>query len=322
MTLVLTAACPYYVVQVADRLVSMRDHKGVRPGDPQANKTIVYQASDAIVVIGYAGLAYIGEVPSDEWMVEILWGTSLGEERAGRSFAVRMGRGANHWNIGFAIQRLSQAIADKIPLKERFEVSIAGWQTKDRRFFPILIDLHKLENGAVHVERAPRHWVPGSDFRIHSIGARVDRSDLGSRLERYRSGKGVRINAPQVETLLVEAIRHAAAREATVGSDLLSVYLPIPGTDIPRSRFLPLHQHSGVITGTNNRVAVDQTPWIIGRNGMMAPCFQVGDTETAVLGSRFIVGGAPPGNEGVVAAISSVRRPSLSQLRNRTRRQS
>lgn len=53
------------------------------PFDPEANKTIVYVARDAIVSIGYTGRAYLEGRPTDQWIAEQL----IGEEVASRARA-------------------------------------------------------------------------------------------------------------------------------------------------------------------------------------------------------------------------------------------
>jgi hypothetical protein len=72
VTQVLTWGCPNYFVQVSDRLVT-----GGSRSDPCANKTVVYRARDALVSIGYSGIAYVDQTPTDDWIVEHLWGNSL-----------------------------------------------------------------------------------------------------------------------------------------------------------------------------------------------------------------------------------------------------
>ena len=51
MTLVLSVSCPAYALHVSDRLVS----KGGKPHDPLANKTVVFRATDGLLVFGYTG---------------------------------------------------------------------------------------------------------------------------------------------------------------------------------------------------------------------------------------------------------------------------
>jgi len=75
MTLILGQASRDYVLQVTDRLVT----KGNRPFDPLANKNIVYCARNALVAIGFTGIAFLGDIPTDQWIVEQLTGTSLTE---------------------------------------------------------------------------------------------------------------------------------------------------------------------------------------------------------------------------------------------------
>jgi hypothetical protein len=86
MSLVLTAACPIFTVQVSDRLISTEARRPGpatnepvtrRPYDALSNKSIVYRASNAMVSMGYVGSAYLEGKPTDEWLAERLWGESL-----------------------------------------------------------------------------------------------------------------------------------------------------------------------------------------------------------------------------------------------------
>jgi hypothetical protein len=70
MTFVLARTSRNYVLQIADRLVTRAD----RPYDASANKTILYRTANGIVTIGYTGLAYVGDVPTDKWIVEQITG--------------------------------------------------------------------------------------------------------------------------------------------------------------------------------------------------------------------------------------------------------
>ncbi len=68
MTLILTLATPRYILQVSDRLVTRGDSRF----DPASNKIVIYHAKNALVAIGYSGLAYLEGVPTDQWIAQKL----------------------------------------------------------------------------------------------------------------------------------------------------------------------------------------------------------------------------------------------------------
>jgi hypothetical protein len=65
VTQILTFACPLSIVQVSDRLLTALQQGKSREFDPIANKTLVYRANDALVSIGYSGIAYIDNMPTE-----------------------------------------------------------------------------------------------------------------------------------------------------------------------------------------------------------------------------------------------------------------
>jgi hypothetical protein len=68
MTQILTSASWGGACQVSDRLVTV-DGSAF---DPAANKSIVIGAKDGIAALSYTGLAFLGGVPTDQWLAELL----------------------------------------------------------------------------------------------------------------------------------------------------------------------------------------------------------------------------------------------------------
>jgi hypothetical protein len=77
MTLILTFASPFYVLQVSDRLVTVSG----KEFDAVANKNVIYLARDADATIGYTGRAFVDRVPTDQWIAEKLGGSRAEGER-------------------------------------------------------------------------------------------------------------------------------------------------------------------------------------------------------------------------------------------------
>jgi len=113
MTLNVVACNYWHVVQVSDRRLTLN---GI-PWDDAANKCVVVGCRDALLSITYTGLAYIGEVPTDEWIHGIV-DASPGAKRS----------------MGFVVDLLeraaTEAFASQIPLIDRgspLTMLIAGW---------------------------------------------------------------------------------------------------------------------------------------------------------------------------------------------------
>jgi len=96
MTQILTAACPNYVVQVSDRLLTKACGADVREFDPIANKTVVFRARDAIVTIAYSGIAFVGSMPTDDRIAQTRWGEEPPRGRNGKGWATAFGGSTGH----------------------------------------------------------------------------------------------------------------------------------------------------------------------------------------------------------------------------------
>jgi len=78
MTQIISYANRNFALQVGDRLVSeRRPRQPISPRDPLFNKHVLFLAKDAIVSIGFAGLAYVTGVPTDQWIASVLYGKPL-----------------------------------------------------------------------------------------------------------------------------------------------------------------------------------------------------------------------------------------------------
>ncbi len=73
MTLIAAVITKIGVVQVSERLVSDRGTEF----DSTANKQLVYLGHTWAVSMAYTGTAYIGKLPTDEWLAEALIGKPL-----------------------------------------------------------------------------------------------------------------------------------------------------------------------------------------------------------------------------------------------------
>ena len=73
MTLIVTRTSCRYALMVTDRKVTTNGAEY----DPDANKNILFGDRNAVVAIGYTGMAYIGTVPTDQWIAQALTGLTF-----------------------------------------------------------------------------------------------------------------------------------------------------------------------------------------------------------------------------------------------------
>ncbi|MEJ1967054.1 MAG: hypothetical protein WDN03_00240 [Rhizomicrobium sp.] len=324
MTLVLTAASPYWVVQLSDRLVSINTNGRTDVYDPVANKTIVYRATDALVSIGYSGIAYVGNMPTDEWLAEILWGARLMRGFDGERPAMTFGGPLHRRDMGRSIINIRRAI-ESLPVASGVDryglfLTIAGWQRHRHRFRPIVVEITRFA-GATKVERAPRHWSAGDTFRIHSIGANIDAAALRAGYEQFRTPRGLIHCSPvQIEAVLANTIRSISATNASVGSHILSTILVRPDLGTSGCRFLPMTPHlAQVSTARGNwTLPVAHTPRIVGAGMLHPPSLEIGTQQILLGGIPFVIEGAPP-QGGFLGLSSSVRRRSPPMVKRKPR---
>lgn len=129
-----------------DRLVSeRRPGQPLTPRDPLFNKHTLFLAKDAIVSIGFAGLAYVMGVPTDQWIASVLSGGSLPGSQGSLGRGTRISTHVSGrilqsgWpDVGRATERLQPACNNLYTALARKEqeqglyITIVGWQWKWR----------------------------------------------------------------------------------------------------------------------------------------------------------------------------------------------
>jgi len=168
MTVILTVqASPIFILQLSDRLVSVSQGSGgpAKPFDALSNKTAVYRANDAIVSIGYTGVAYLGDLPTDEWIAQVLWGEPLPEPGPWGGIPMRIRGKPIVRDIGTAIHKLKSEL-ESLPLKERgpIAITIAGWKlARPKVDVPIVVQLQRSAGQQTINQRRGPTWFQG-DF--------------------------------------------------------------------------------------------------------------------------------------------------------------
>jgi hypothetical protein len=316
MTLHLTRVSRRYALQVSDRLVS----GGVR--DSVANKNIIYWARDAVVTMGYSGLAYglsedDPDQTTDDWIAETLCGGKLAKGDPEHPTVFASGKISKWLDIGQSMELLSQrltAALGRIAERKRiypFELVAAGWQRIGRRAKPVVVELIKPSGEAVpRLHRPDRNSWPACNEVLllenpSNVLAKQDQAGI-----EWRSAM-----PDKAERWLVDCIRRASARHPqTVGPHCMSILVPAGGWKPIRVRFIPQAIHRAGF-GEDGRVkwirAVGFSPWIVGPRGFCAPSIHVGDSK--YIQSPFeVVIEAPPlpkDVHGVLGYTGAQRRP-------------
>lgn len=309
MTLVLSFACRGIVVQVADRLVSQLRGRALTPLDPIANKLLIYRARDAMVSIGYAGQAFIGRVPTDEWIARLLSGVAL--ERNGTSGGgVRVGRTPHNWDIGKALRRIRDDLAPLIAKGPVVQLCAAGHQFDRRGRVRLLVcEMTLRRDEIVSFWQMPRNVGSGVGC-LNALGFELGGAERQQILNHIRDARPP-LSGDQIAQFLTATIRKH--ERPGVGPHTSTVILPFPGAGPVRSRFFPLTPHHALMQTKDEErcLEVDYAPWVIGPGIVKPPTVEVGDMHINLTGPEVILEGSVPQAGGPLAMMKTVPRFSL-----------
>ena len=305
MTLVVSVATPAFGLHVSDRLVS----KGGAPYDALANKTVVFRASDGLVVFGYTGAAFLGGMPTDSWIADAISDGACANDTG----AIRFG--------GFRVRDTGSTL---LGLRRRLErerlfrtlngaMSAVGWQWNGRRkrtFCRPVLWLLGPETRYRWIQLMPRHPPERRpQFRMRPIGNWPLGNDAWQDLV-----AGVGRAGPDLETveaMVVAAIRRASSQApGSIGSHCMSVVVK-PGDARPnaRVRFLPVTPHLG--RAGDQDVEVAFTPWMVAPDGIHSPALSVGglSSEQGLLTFEFEAPPVPE-DQALKGAFQTYERPT------------
>jgi hypothetical protein len=304
LTLILTYVSDRFVVHVSDRLVSRPNDRW----DPTANKTVVFRAQDAIGTIGYTGDAYLGNIPTDGFIAELLSGFTF--DHYGRTGNLT-GMKAPLRDLAATLRSLRAAIAREFRfpnmIRRRgppFALSIGGWEWGNGiQPRPFLASIYK----------APKEWqavLSEHDIPLESgraLDAIPEGNLTGGDSEAIVDALRMTRSPDEVERVLVNAVREVSNRAPTyVGPDCMSVVIPrlslirakagflsaflaeSPPATI-RVRSINIHDPSVMLesVSTKTREIVGPgsfCPWIVGPGGAISPQILTGRYRADVLG--------------------------------------
>jgi hypothetical protein len=304
VTLHLTLTSGLGVLQVSDRLVSVNTKRGIEPFDRTANKTVIYFARDAYLTIGYTGLAYLEDRPTDQWIAEKLIGEEV-ESRRGPSGGIPQQFIAGPmpaWSdIGLARRRLRDALiaaTGRLPpdLRPHFpQIIIAGWQAGKRvmgdrrRWRPIMDTIADDGVGVPYgvMSSLPRHGWERTRFSVNPTP--YFPGLFGPLAQLVKSLRGAR-SEDEAEEQMVKVLRLAAdSAPKSIGKDFLSVFLPPPAAGFVRTRYVAFDDEIGTLEGPGDEGGgyvgpVGYTPWVVHPYYQAGPAIRVG-SQAWVIGS-------------------------------------
>jgi hypothetical protein len=229
MTLVLGATAAYYVFHASDRLTTITPtpKNPDRAWDIHANKTVIVCGSDCWLVIGYTGLAYLDDKPTDAFIASVLAGgadlTGMGMWHPGRALHYRE-----------ITRSLEEAMFDayrRLPAGARDHPTIvAGVGVQRRKPRPRHVAFRAIisSRGVAHIELAERHQ-PRTAFNFNVIGSSdpeiLDRMRARLRDEGHHSPERFR-------DIMMDAIAETGRSSDVVGEDVMGVILEPLGRKI------------------------------------------------------------------------------------------
>lgn len=306
MTLILSRNSGKYILQVSDRLIT-------RSGDPvdqASNKTIIYHARDAIVTMSYTGLAYISNIPTDQWIAEMLIG--LPYDRNRKPPAIGPGT-RKYTDIGLSLriikdrlESISQTRSEdaKIWNKTAFDLSINGWQwDKKGHSRPLVAWLSKgADDKSIEIGHKNRDWFYGGRMIVTAAPAGYVKTNQLREITDALSYK-----SPDDSVLyLTRVIQSCSKVFPQIGSDCMSVLLLHPNNGLIRVKYIPDQINKALMISDQGSsiIKVGFTPWMIGPNVTYAPALLFGQGWQFSLGYFSVEIDAPtnPTNFGVLSS--------------------
>jgi hypothetical protein len=286
--------------------------------DAIANKTIVYLAKDGPMVISFAGVAYVGSEPTDDWIARQLAGREPQRLPDGRIMSVTFGRfPARTFNQ--ACWLLQSAVAAERVFEGGLEIAIGGWRIRRHRLVQTALAIVKTGQATVrqgHMRLRTKAFGAaflkiGADFNLSEVkGLPADHPVWSTR------PFDAAVLSAAISDDLAETIVNKAKSNRAVGSDVMAVEIPRWEPDGIRKvtiRFKPQVERQYTIQGSSviGRFSAAFWPWIVTPMGVQAPSISTGGGGGLRLCGWQIIFEAPGANNspGLLSAHFSLQRP-------------
>jgi len=321
VTLIVSLIGARGVVQACDRRTSWRPRKHLKEFDAFANKTVLFLAREAAVSMSYTGLAFLDDIPTDQWMAECLRGDPLPRQPGGEDpgmWQMVLGMPANWPSIDSALHRLTVELErayGRLPADERGEplhIVVVGvrWASDQAKPF----------NASIQKEATRLTFSLKWDTAAPIRGGRIIYAPAVHVSSARRKAMYARLHTltlEETEAAFVELIRQIAEWNQAVGPHLTTVCIhpPRQGVIDVRFRSAPRIKRRKAVRGGGTQVAY--SPWVISPMTRQAPT-EVGGMGTTMVpfgpyqlrihGPEAALG---PRDDNVVAYVrSQPRRPT------------
>lgn len=266
MTLVVGLISNTEAFLATDRLITLQRRGGHFAGqhDELSNKNVVLLADDGVAVLGYTGSAYIGDIPTDRFIAEVLYGEDIPpgsmmgnrQRRMGGGISDRLFhlRNVTSANWGFGLVR----------------ILAIGFRRYGRFVWPfeVCFDLGAISMGGDRMFLRAR---PPVGRRLTHVGAALTQAEVAAAYEQSTFSRTGRLqSAPDFLACL---IRNKAAVDRTVGRDVMQIHIDAYKREIS-CRFSAERQDDIRTPAPVDPVTscvVAYTPWVVSRRTVIAP---------------------------------------------------
>lgn len=248
MTCIASFSSSTFAVMVSDRRVSLT-HKGEILGihNSEANKCIIYTASDGTLSLGYTGPAYIGSLKTDDWIAKII----IGDYVTGIGNSI-----VKNQTIDSVIAALVIGMNGEADAWNGLQLLITGFKVIDD--LCINIDLIVTRNLGKKIEIDGHMRRRENQSRIRAVGSPPNDAETHAEFPPNYPA----FTESEVQGKLSRMVRSVAVRDKGVGQDLMIVTVPPPG-------YGPVYCRYDAAPGYSTGVDF-YTPWIISVAGFYA----------------------------------------------------
>ncbi|VEG57086.1 Uncharacterised protein [Mycolicibacterium aurum] len=227
MTLVLAAVTGHYAIHASDRYTSVRPtRKHPTPDwDIHANKTVVAIGSDCWLVLGFSGLAYLDDKPTDQLIAEAISGYD--DLSGSAAFIPWIVSPQPHYrDIRDRVERKLVEAYSRLPRSTARDyatsVLAAGVQRKDNSIYGVMFKIVTQGKNSIAQELAPSKLRWNQVF-TQAIGSRTRNIDITNRAkQRILSDAG---SPEEVRNILMDAVSESSKVDSSIGPDIMGVIL-------------------------------------------------------------------------------------------------
>ncbi len=273
MTLIIEYIQNRFFVSVSDRLTTISK----RPQNTKFNKTIYCMVGDAYVCISFTGIAFVNDMPTDDWLASLI----LREKYSDKAAIIRDSVPMLPWSLKELKNRIVVGLKQKLEAnadlrREGLEIRFTGIESNHRYFIQSQMIMRKPEKSKAILFDKLNGWraVRNCEATLSvsggwdSEGADIieDLKDLG-----FRSNHDIRSDK-HVAGLLLETLRKFADRFPEIGEQAMIIRTWLPTSETFVS-FEPLGDHpvEPIVSEKLGTGRAAYTPWVIGPFSAYAP---------------------------------------------------